>query len=55
MPYVAADAAKAGFDDSFIYRDLAQELPKRSIPTVQIMRDQSLAVFRAWREKSDKI
>jgi tRNA(Arg) A34 adenosine deaminase TadA len=52
---VAADAAKAGFDDSFIYREIAQGLAKRSIPMEQMMRQEALAAFRAWQEKSDKI
>ena len=52
---VAADAAKAGFDDSLIYREIAQELAKRSIPMEQMMREEALAAFRAWQEKSDKI
>ena len=52
---VAADAAKAGFDDSFIYREIAQELAKRSLPMEQMMRHEALAAFRAWQEKSDKI
>jgi guanine deaminase len=45
---VAADAAAIGFDDSFIYRELAHQLPQRSIPMVQMMREQALAAFRAW-------
>ena len=52
---VAADAAKAGFDDSFIYREIAQERAKRSIPMEQMMREEALAAFRAWQEKLDKI
>jgi guanine deaminase len=51
----ASDAAKAGFDDSFIYREIGQELAKRSIPMEQMMRQEALAAFRAWQEKSDKI
>jgi tRNA(Arg) A34 adenosine deaminase TadA len=52
---VAADAAKAEFDDSFIYREIAQERAKRSIPMEQMMREKALAAFRAWQEKLDKI
>jgi tRNA(Arg) A34 adenosine deaminase TadA len=52
---LAADAAQAGFDDSFIYREIGQEHPDRGIPMIQMMREQALAAFRAWREKSDKI
>lgn len=52
---VAADAAAIGFDDSFIYHELAKNLGGRSIPMAQMMRDEALAAFRAWREKPDKI
>ncbi len=52
---VAADAAAAGFDDSMIYRELAKPLSGRSIPMTQLMAEEARAVFRAWKEKSDKI
>ena len=51
---LASDASKIGFDDSFIYREIAQVLRKRSIPMVPMMREQALAAFRAWQEKPDK-
>jgi len=52
---LAADAAHAGFDDSFIYREIAEAHAERTIPMVQLMREEALAAFRAWQEKSDKI
>jgi guanine deaminase len=52
---LASDASTIGFDDSFIYREIAQVLRKRSIPMVPMMRKQALAAFRAWREKPNKI
>jgi tRNA(Arg) A34 adenosine deaminase TadA len=52
---VAADAAAAGFDDSMIYRELAKPLAGRSIPMTQLMPEEARGVFRAWKEKSDKI
>jgi guanine deaminase len=52
---LAVDASKIGFDDSFIYREIAQALPKRSIPMVPMMREQALAAFRAWQEKPNKV
>ena len=51
----AADASRIGFDDSLIYREIAQPLTRRSIPMVQMMREQALAAFRAWEEKPNKI
>jgi guanine deaminase len=52
---LAADAALAGFDDSFIYREFAQIPSQRSIPMAQMMRQEALAGFRAWQEKPNKI
>jgi guanine deaminase len=52
---VAADAARVGFDDSLIYREMAQPHSQRAIPMVQMMRQEALAAFRAWEEKPNKI
>lgn len=52
---LAADASRVGFDDSLIYREIAQPLTHRTIPMVQMMREESLAAFRAWEEKPNKI
>jgi guanine deaminase len=51
----ASDASEIGFDDSFIYREFAQPFSARSIPMTQIMREQALAGFHAWKEKANKI
>lgn len=51
----ASDAAAAGFDDAFIYEQIATPMPERKIPFLQMMRDESLACFRAWAEKEDRI
>jgi guanine deaminase len=50
-----ADASRAGFDDSLIYRELALPYSQRKIPMIQIMREEALAAFRAWENKSNKI
>jgi len=52
---LAADASKVGFDDSFIYREIAQAHAQRGIPMIQMMREEALAAFRAWEEKPNKI
>jgi len=52
---IAADASAIGFDDSFIYREIAQPFRGRRIPMIQMMHEEALAAFRAWQEKSDKI
>jgi guanine deaminase len=51
----AEDAAKIGFDDSFIYGELKEPLSRRRIPTIQMMHEEALAGFQAWVEKPDKI
>ena len=49
------DASKIGFDDSVIYREITQSYSQRKIPMLQFMRDEAMAVFRAWESKPDKI
>jgi guanine deaminase len=50
----AADAAKAGFDDAFIYDEIQVSHADRKIPMVQLMHKEALAAFHAWHEKNDK-
>jgi tRNA(Arg) A34 adenosine deaminase TadA len=50
-----ADASRIGFDDSLIYRELAQPHAQRKIPMIQMMRDEALVAFRAWERKPNKI
>ncbi|HXM62432.1 MAG TPA: nucleoside deaminase [Terriglobales bacterium] len=50
-----ADASKIGFDDSLIYRELAQPHSQRKILMIQIMRNEALVAFREWEDKPDKI
>jgi guanine deaminase len=49
------DASRIGFDDSLIYRELAQPHSQRKIPTIQMMREEALEAFRAWQNKPNKI
>jgi guanine deaminase len=51
---VAADAADAGFDDAFIYEELQCPPATRHIPMTQIMRDEALPVFSAWKQFPNK-
>ena len=48
------DAAKAGFDDQFIYGELGEDFAKRRIETVNFLRDEGWSVFEKWEEKTDK-
>jgi len=50
----AADAAAAGFDDAFIYRELAIPSHQRRIPMEQLLREEANAVFQSWLAKPDK-
>ncbi len=52
---LAADAAKSGFDDSTISREIALPLSQRTIPMTQMMREEALAAFQAWKENPGKI
>ena len=47
-------AADAGFDDAFIYEELQRPLESRRIPMIQLLRDESLAIFSAWKQQSNK-
>ena len=49
------DAAGAGFDDEFIYKEISQLLELRRIPMVQLLRDQAKVVFEMWAKKADKV
>jgi guanine deaminase len=50
----AADAADAGFDDAFIYDELKTAPDVRRIPMTQLLRDDSLVIFSAWKEQENK-
>src|SRR5438309_10649086 len=50
----AADAADAGFDDAFISDGLKIAPAARRIPMTQLLRDDSLVIFSAWKQKEDK-
>jgi guanine deaminase len=51
----AADAAKFGFDDAFIYGEIQRAHGDRKIPMIQLMRKEALAAFRAWKQKPNKV
>lgn len=49
------DAAEIGFDDKFIYDELDKPVEARSLPVMQLMRDEALGAFRMWSELQTKI
>ena len=51
----AADAAAAGFDDSFIYDELELKRDERKIPNVELGADDARRAFEAWSDKEDKV
>jgi guanine deaminase len=52
---LADDAARTGFDDSAIYKEIAQPHSQRKIPMIPMMRDEALAAFREWEVNPNKI
>lgn len=49
------DAASAGFDDSFIYKELELEKNERSLSMQNIMPTYAGKVFDEWNKKKDKV
>ena len=48
-------AASIGFDDEFLYQEIALPLQQRSLPTEQIPSSIAQQAFDEWRDKPDKI
>lgn len=48
------DAADIGFDDSFIYEEIALTPDKRRLVSRELLRDEALQAFRDWTAKTDK-
>src|SRR5262249_3423670 len=48
------DAAKAGFDDAFIYREIATPHEQRSIPMLHVGDESATLPFEMWSRKNDK-
>src|SRR5580698_8762476 len=42
------DAAKAGFDDAFLYEEIARSSQERDIPAVQLMQAEAWEAFATW-------
>ncbi len=51
----AADAAAAGFDDSFLYEEIQRPYDKRRIPIARLLGEEAIASFDVWRRSMDKI
>ena len=49
------DAARIGFDDSFIYDELALKREDRNKAMEELLPDEAIAAFHAWENKADKV
>ena len=49
------DAAAIGFDDEFLYAEVAKPIEEREIPTVRLMAEEALGVFEEWETMPDKV
>ena len=50
----AADAARAGFDDAFLYEEFRKDPNKRSLPAKQLLSEEAWAGFAAWIASPNK-
>ncbi|MBQ7662870.1 MAG: nucleoside deaminase [Prevotella sp.] len=48
------DARDIDFADDFIYEELDRPLDERTVPIINMLRDEALNSFRLWTEKTDK-
>lgn len=51
----AADAARAGFDDAYLYDEFQKDAAARSLPSTQLLSDEAWASFAAWIASTNKI
>ena len=49
------DAEKIGFDDAFIYRELATPPIKRKLKIEKLLANEAIIAFQEWEKKKDKI
>jgi tRNA(Arg) A34 adenosine deaminase TadA len=50
----AADAARAGFDDAFLYSELRKDAAQRKLPAQQLLCEEAWASFAAWMDAENK-
>lgn len=49
------EASDAGFDDSFIYKEIALPMADRSIACTRVLGERAMDPFDTWNNKTDKI
>jgi guanine deaminase len=51
----AADAARAGFDDAFLYEEFRKDQAARALPATRLLGDEAWAAFAAWMASNGKV
>ena len=51
----AADAARAGFDDAFLYGEMKKNAGERTLPATQLLGDEAWASFAAWLAAPNRV
>jgi tRNA(Arg) A34 adenosine deaminase TadA len=51
----ASDAARAGFDDAFLYDELRKDQSERTLPATQLLGDEAWSSFAAWIASENKV
>lgn len=48
------DAARAGFDDSFLYEQIPLSVEERALPTTRLLADEGEEAFAVWLKRPDR-
>ena len=48
LDYSVYDAARAGFDDEFIYQEIEKPLQERQLQTIPLSREEAQVAFSLW-------
>ena len=51
----AADAARAGFDDAFLYDEMRKDRSTRTLPATQLLGEEAWSSFAAWIASPKKV
>ena len=51
----AADAARVGFDDAFLYNEIKKPLGERSLPMERLLGDEARSSFEVWRRSPYRV
>ena len=49
------DARDIDFADDFIYEELDKPIDRRTVPFINMLREEALSSFKLWSEKTDKV